>query len=146
MCLHLLATHYAIMMNRSIVLRPFSQTSLFRTVMVGSLSALGVCSAILSAQVSHAQSPNELAQYTNIARQIERQRLQDYAEVKRIMGGNVPANVCQRGDVPPQVREICGRFESDSRDIITRSGMSVAKFNELTRYCQQSPKPKECPR
>lgn len=115
--------------------------------MMGLLSALGVGASLLLADIAHAQPTSaDLALYTNIARQIERQRMIDYAEVKQLMGGNVPEGVCGQGSLQPQVRKVCDRFESTSRDIITRNGMSIGKFNEITRYCQQSPKPKECPR
>jgi hypothetical protein len=118
-----------------------------QALMLGILSTLSVTAGILPTQIGQAQqSPAELEQYTNIAMQIERQRMQDYAEVKKLMGGTVPENVCQKGDIPPKVREICDRFDKNSRDIIQSNGMTVPKFNEITRYCQQSPKPKECPR
>jgi hypothetical protein len=118
-----------------------------QTLIVGTCSILSVAVGILPAQISQAQqSPADLEQYTNIAMQIERQRMQDYAEVKKLMGGTVPDNVCQKSDIPPKVREICDRFDKNSRDIIQASGMSIGKFNEITRYCQQNPKPKECPR
>jgi len=114
--------------------------------MMGILSALGLGASLLLSDIAHAQTPAEMALYTNIARQIERQRMADYAEVKQLLGGNVPENVCGQGNLSQQVRKVCDRFDSTSRDIITRNGMSIGKFNEITRYCQQSPKPKECPR
>jgi len=134
------------MMNLSTVLRLSSKRSQAQSLLVGSLSVLGLISGVLVSEVVHAQAPGDMAQYTRVARQIEQQRMQDYAEVKQIMGGTVPENVCQRRDTPQRVQEICERFENTSRDIITRNGMSVPKFNEITRYCQQNPKPKECPR
>lgn len=136
------------MINRSLYSRLIHpRPRLPQTLAMGTLSALSVMSGIVSAQIAQAQpSPTELDQYKNVAVQIEQQRMQDYAEVKKLMGGNVPDSVCQRGDIPPKVREICDRFDKNSRDIIQASGMSITKFNEITRYCQQSPKPKDCPR
>lgn len=133
-------------MNLLTVLRLSPNRSLAQSLLVGSLSVLGLTSAMVLSEVVHAQAPGDMTQYTRVARQIEQQRMQDYAEVKQIMGGTVPENVCQRRDTPQKVQDICGRFENTSRDIITRNGMSVTKFNEITRYCQQNPKPKECPR
>ncbi|MDX2231817.1 MAG: DUF4168 domain-containing protein [Leptolyngbyaceae cyanobacterium bins.349] len=136
------------MMNRSI----FRFDQFFRAyrlpilAMVGAVSALGVVSVGLADGAYAQVTPADMALYTDIARKIERQRMKDYAEVKQLMGGNVPENVCQQGGLSAQVRKVCDRFDSTSRDIITDSGMSVAKFNEITRYCLQSPKPKECPR
>ena len=138
------------MMNRSTVLQlgqlPLSRRPSLKFMMMGALSTLSLVSGLLLTEVAHAQSPAEIAQYTNIAKQIERQRMQDYAEVKQLMGGNVPENVCQQGNLPPQVRKICDRFDARSREIIISNGMTVPKFNEITRYCQKSPKPAECPR
>ncbi len=114
--------------------------------MMGMLSALSLGASLLLSDIAHAQTPADMALYTNIARQIERQRLQDYAEVKQLMGGNVPDSVCTQGNLPQPVKRICDRFDATSRDIITRNGMTIGKFNEITRYCQQPSKPKECPR
>lgn len=119
----------------------FSRPSVLKALLLSALSTMGV----VSSGVAYAQSPAEISQYTNVARQIELKRMQDFAEVKRIMGGNVPENVCQRSDVPGKVREICDRFDSNSRTIIQQNGMSVSKFNDIVRFCQQNPKPKECP-
>jgi len=138
------------MINRSSVLQlvqlPLSLNRPSLKLMMGTLSLVGFMSGVLSSQVAHAQTTAEIAQYTNIARQIERQRLQDYAEVQQLMGGKVPENVCQQGNLSQPVRKVCDRFDATSRDIITKNGMTVTKFNEITRFCQQSPKPKECPK
>lgn len=136
------------MINHSLYLRlVHPRPRLLQTLALGTLSALSVISGIVPAQIAQAQpSPTDLEQYKTIAVQIEQQRVQDYAEVTRLMGGTVPDNVCDRGDIPSKVREICDRFKKSSRDIVQANGMSVTKFNEITRYCQQSPKPKECPR
>lgn len=123
----------------------FSRRVVFLPVM-GMLSALGLGASLLLSDIAHAQTPAEMALYTKIVQQIERQRLQDYAEVKQIMGGNVPDSVCTQGNLPQQVRRVCDRFDSTSRNIITSNGMTITRFNELIRYCQQPAKPKECPR
>lgn len=136
------------MINHSLHLRlVHSRPRFLSALAMGTLSAFGVICGIVPAQIAQAQpSSTDLEQYKNIAVQIEQQRMQDYAEVKRLMGGTVPDSVCQKGDIPPKVREICDRFDKNSRDIIQANGMSIPKFNEITRYCQQTPKPKDCPR
>lgn len=138
------------MMNRSPVLQlvqlPLSLGRPSFKLLMGTLPLLGLMSSLLSTEIAQAQSAAEMTQYTGIARQIERQRQQDFAEVQQIMGGKVPENVCQQGNLAQPVRKVCDRFDSTSRDIITRNGMTVTKFNEITRFCQQSPKPKECPK
>lgn len=132
------------MMNRFILSQPRKRST--KPWMLGVLSVLSLIIGITVSEAVQAQSPAEIEQYTSVARQIEQQRMQDYNDVKRILGGRVPDNVCKQGDIPAQVRQICDRFDSRSREIITQNGMSVPKFNEITRYCQQNPKPKECPR
>lgn len=129
-------------MNRSVYFQLcFSRPSRFKALVLGAVSAVG----LLSTSVAQAQSPADIAQYTTVARQIELQRMQDFAEVKRLMGGNVPENVCQQGNLPSKVKEICDRFDNNSRTILQKSGMPVSKFNDVVRFCQQNPKPKECP-
>jgi hypothetical protein len=113
---------------------------------IGSFFAFGLVASVMLPEAVQAQTPEEIEKYTTIAKQIERQRMQDYAEVKKLMGGNVPPNICQQGNLTQPVQNVCDRFEATSREIITRNGMTVAKFNEIFRFCQQSPKPKECPK
>lgn len=132
------------MMNRSIHSH-FDRHPLMKP-LVGVVSLLGIVTSVAMTDLVHAQTPAEMTQYTKIAQQIERQRLQEYAKVRGLMGGNVPENVCQQGNLPQPVRDICADFDATSRDIITRNGMTIPKFNEITRFCQQSPKPKECPK
>jgi len=129
-------------MNRSVYFQLCSsRSSMLKALVFGAVSTVG----LFFAGVAQAQSPADIAQYTTVARQIELQRMQDIAEVKRLMGGNVPENVCQQGNLPSKVREICDRFDTHSRTILQKNGMPVAKFNDVVRFCQQNPKPKECP-
>jgi hypothetical protein len=132
----------AMKMNRSVYFQLCSsRPSMLKALVLGAVSTLG----LLFTSVAQAQSPADIAQYKTVAQRIERQRMQDFAEVKRLMGGNVPENVCQQGNLPGKVREICDRFDNNSRTILQQSGMSVSKFNEVIRFCQQNPNPKECP-
>lgn len=129
-------------MNRSVYFQlGFSRSSVLKALLFTAASTVG----LMVSGIAQAQSPADIAQYTSVARQIELQRMQDFAEVKRLMGGNVPENVCQRNDIPGKVREICDRFDDNSRTILQKSGMPVSKFNSVIRFCQQNPKPKECP-
>ncbi|MEX0269972.1 DUF4168 domain-containing protein [Leptolyngbyaceae cyanobacterium UHCC 1019] len=129
-------------MNRSIDFQScFSHPSTLKALVFGVVSTVG----LLCTGVAQAQSPADIAQYADVARQIELQRMQDFAEVKQLMGGKVPDNVCQQGNIPSKVREICDRFDRNSRNILEEKRMPVAKFNAAVRFCQQNPKPKECP-
>lgn len=114
---------------------------MLKALVFGVVSTVG----LLYTGVAQAQSPADIAQYADVARQIELQRMKDFAEVKQLMGGNVPDNVCQQGNIPNKVREICDRFDRNSRNILEEKRMPVAKFNAAVRFCQQNPKPKECP-
>jgi hypothetical protein len=132
----------AMKMNRSINFQSrFSHPSTLKVLAFGVVSTVG----LLFTGVAQAQSPADIAQYTDVARQIELQRMQDFAEVKQLMGGKVPDNVCQQGNIPRKVQEICDRFDSNSRTILQKNSMPVSKFNEVVRFCQKNPKPKECP-
>ena len=129
-------------MNRSVYFQLCSsRPSMLKALVFGAVSTLG----LLFTSVAQAQSPADIAQYTTVLQQIEPQRMKYMAEVKRLMGGNPPENVCQQGNIPSKVREICDRFDSNSRTILQKSGMPVSKFNDVIRFCQQNPNPKECP-
>lgn len=81
---------------------------------------------------AHAQS-SDVAKYAKAAYEIEKLRQSRYAEAKRLMGGNVPGDVCRQQDIPGNVRSICDSFLSESRQIIERNGMTATQFNEMTR-------------
>ena len=134
--------HAAMKMNSSIDFQPrFSHSSTLKALVFGVVSTVG----LFFTGVAQAQSPVDIAQYADVARKIELQRMQDFAEVKQLMGGKVPENVCQQGNIPKKVQDICDRFDSNSRTILQKSSMPVSKFNEAVRFCQKNPKPKECP-
>ncbi|HEY9615696.1 MAG TPA: DUF4168 domain-containing protein [Microcoleaceae cyanobacterium] len=146
------------MINPSInSLRSRLSPTLSRVVMVGILSTAGLLagltphvsfhgSSLLSETAAYAQQPpGDLGKYTKVARQIERQRMQYYAEAKQILNGNVPDNVCQQKNLPGGVREICDRFDRKVRDILAEHKMPVSEFNQLTKFCSAKPKPDGCP-
>jgi hypothetical protein len=132
------------MINTSAKFWNFPGQSRSRAAMLGAL----VATLMLSGQASytaqqafdyvfgapaHAQSNGDIAKYAKAAYEIEKLRQSRYAEAKRLMGGNVPGDVCRQQDIPGNVRSICDSFLTESRQIIERNGMTVAQFNELTR-------------
>ena len=121
-----------------------------RLTIVGLLSGLSLLAG-LAPTISH-QSPLEfnaaavaqnakdpIDKYARAAYEIERRRQQDYAEAKRIMGGNVPGDVCRQQDIPAPVRDICNRFLSSSSDIIKKNGLTIPQFNDITRRKDADP-------
>ncbi len=80
-----------------------------------------------------AQSDDLIARYARAAFDMEQSRRRDYAEVKRIMGGNVPEDVCDRGNLPTQVQNICGRFTGRLDGILAKYGLSRSDFNSVHR-------------
>jgi hypothetical protein len=79
-----------------------------------------------------AQTQADVAKYARAAYDIEKLRQSRYAEAKRLMGGNVPGDVCRQQDIPANVRGICNDFLRESGDIIKRNGLTVSQFNAIT--------------
>jgi hypothetical protein len=114
----------------------------------GVLSCLAILSGTtpsLSAQgfdwstIALAQSADEVVRYSRAAYEIEQLRQRNYAKAKRIMGGNVPEDVCQRQNIPGEVQRLCGDLQADSMRIIGEHGLSPAQFNRITRDRQTNP-------
>lgn len=114
------------------------------TLLAGMLSATALLSGTapqLARQASdyvlgapaYAQSGPEVSRYASAAYEIEKLRQSRYSEAKRLMGGNVPGDVCRQPDIPGNVREICNNFLKESAEIIKRNGLSTAQFNAITR-------------
>lgn len=122
-----------------------------RLVLIGTCSALGLLSGLAPAllpqaarfefnAVASAQAPTpQISNYAKAAFEIEQIRQREYADAKRIMGGNVPGDVCRQQDIPRPVQDICNRFMTNSAAIIKKNGLSVAEFNDLTRRKDTEP-------
>jgi hypothetical protein len=80
-----------------------------------------------------AQSDDLITRYARAAYEMEQFRRRDYAEVKRIMGGIVPEELCDRGNISSQVQAICGRFSDRFDPILRKYGLSRAEFNSVHR-------------
>jgi Domain of unknown function (DUF4168) len=115
-----------------------------QTLVVGTLTSLALLSGVLSplSQLTvtgalsgavHAQSDDLIVRYAQAAYEMEQFRRRDYAEVKRIMSGNVPEDVCDRGNIPAPVQAICGRFAERFDPILRKHGLSRADFNSVHR-------------
>jgi len=93
----------------------------------------------LSLGVGAQTDPAQIGQYARAAYEIEQMRQRDYAEAKRLLGGNVPGDVCRQKDIPQPVQDICNRFLNHSGEIIRKHGLTPAQFNEITRRRQADP-------
>jgi Domain of unknown function (DUF4168) len=122
---------------------PHRLTSKHRAI-AGLFVALGAV-LVFSPEVNAQQAPGDIGKYTQVARQIEQQRLKYYAEVKQIMGGNVPENVCTQGNLPANVRQVCNRFNEAVRDVLSDNRMPTDEFKRLKEFCDRTPKPGSCP-
>jgi hypothetical protein len=132
------------MMQRSVSLLRPSLNAAPQIFLVGALSTIGFIASYASplmprsmpllGEVAYAQaSSSQVGQYARAAFYIEQQRQQDYAEAKKIMGGNVPEDVCRQQNIPSAVHDICGRFLKRSAEIIKENGLTITQFNEMTR-------------
>lgn len=136
------------MMQRSISLLRPSFNAVTQLFVVGAFSTIGLLASytpllmqpIPSIGVAYAQaSAPQVGQYARAAFLIEQQRQQDYAEAKKIMGGNVPEDVCRQQNIPSAVHDICGRFLKRSAEIIKENGLTITQFNDLTRRKEGDP-------
>ena len=81
---------------------------------------------------------SEFNRYVRAAFAIEKQRRQMMGQVKQIMGGNVPNNVCANLDqvsanIRGQVQEICQNFASFAGNTVKSYGLSPVQFNQYQR-------------
>jgi hypothetical protein len=80
-----------------------------------------------------AQSDELIVRYARAAYEMEMLRRRDFREVKQLMGGNVPDDVCDRSNIPGQVQAICGRFSGRLDGILSKHGLSRSDFNSVHR-------------
>lgn len=112
---------------------------------MGALSALTLMTGAVIPELAYAKPPGDMAKFTEIAREIEWHRRGFYNQMKAVLGGDVPDNVCKQNNLPAKARDICKDFDEKSRTILGKSQMPVGEFNALILYCRKSPKPQECP-
>jgi hypothetical protein len=94
--------------------------------------------------MAQAQAPGNISLYTQLAREIEAERMRYYADVKQMMGGNVPDDVCGRSNLPGNVRRVCNDFNRRVYSIL-EGRMEPSEFARLKAYCSRNPKPGQCP-
>lgn len=118
-----------------------------RSMLIGMLTITGLASGLtpgLSKDFStvvfstaiYAQSAEQITKYARAVLQMEPVRQTAYQEVRRILKGSVPGDVCRQGSVPRSVKDICSRFYTRSAQIILNNGLSIGEFNEMTRRLQ----------
>jgi len=122
-----------------------------RTALVSTLVGISLISGLIPTitvpsirlgfdSTAYAQTADpQIRNYARAAFEIEQRRQRDYAEAKRIMGGNVPGDVCRQQDIPSPVHEICKNFMSDSSNIIKKYGLTNTQFNDITRRKNSDP-------
>jgi hypothetical protein len=93
----------------------------------------------LGEPVSAQQTPEQVIQYARAAYEIEQVRRRNYAQAKRILGGNVPEDVCRQQTIPSEVKGICEDFSRRAAEIIKRNGLTYGQFNDITRRKDRDP-------
>lgn len=93
-------------------------------------------STVVFSTAIYAQSAEQITKYARAVLQMEPVRQTAYQEVRRILKGSVPGDVCRQGSVPRSVKDICSRFYTRSAQIILNNGLSIGEFNEMTRRLQ----------
>ena len=114
------------MMQRSVSLLRPSFNAATQIFVVGALASMGMVISYAPLLIQRAPTMGAayaqagsapVSQYARAAFYIEQQRQQDYAEAKKIMGGNVPEDVCRQQNIPSAVHDILwSLFEALCRD------------------------------
>ncbi len=95
-----------------------------------------VDSHVVWSSTASAQSTGKIRSYAGAVLEIEPLRKKAYREVRRVMNGNLPNDVCRQGQLPGNVRSICTDFFDESANIIRKNNLSIGEFNEFTQRSQ----------
>jgi hypothetical protein len=88
------------------------------------------------ASAASAQSMSKVRSYAGAVLEIEPLRRKAFRDVRRMMNGNLPNDVCRQGQLPNNVRSICTDFFDESANIIRKNNLSITEFNDLTQRSQ----------
>ncbi len=80
-------------------------------------------------------SNDQVDSYAQVVLEMEPLRQRYYKQVKRLLGGTVPEDVCRQETLPKPVRRICDSFFKESEQIIEKR-LSTGEFNQITRRAQ----------
>lgn len=83
-----------------------------------------------------AQPVSKIRNYAGAVLEIEPLRRKAYKDVRRMMNGNLPNDVCRHEQLPINVKSVCSSFFDESANIIRRNNLSIGEFNELTQKSQ----------
>jgi Domain of unknown function (DUF4168) len=138
------------MMNCALSFSSRIQRLAMRSLMLGTLSSIAVLagwapnfSAGSTARVfdsaAYAQD-SAFTRYVKAAFEIEKTRQGLLERMKQLTGGNVPANVCQSGNIAQmnpgirdQAKTICDSFAAQAMQIVQRNQLSRDEFNNFQR-------------
>lgn len=93
-------------------------------------------SQVVWSSVAFAQSASKIRSYAGAVLEIEPLRRRAYRDVRHMMNGNLPSDVCGQGQLPSNVRSICASFFNETENIIRRNNLSVGEFNDFTQRSQ----------
>ncbi len=135
--------------------RPCLKQTLFQSLAIGTLATVGLISGVtpdLSASSSalifsssaHAQavSSSEITMYAKAVLGMEPVRQEAFDEIKRIIGKEPPAIVCNKPEslnaLPRNARNIAVNYCKRSREIVASTGLSGDRFNQITLELQNN--------
>jgi hypothetical protein len=87
-----------------------------------------------------AQTANQIRNYAGAVLDIEPLRRKAYRDVRHMLKGTVPSDVCRLGQLPGTVNSVCSSFFDESADIIRRNNLSINEFNDITQRSKTDPK------
>lgn len=90
------------------------------------------------AQEAERFSDEQIGRYAQVVLQLEPVRKAHLEEAQRLVG-KVPDNLCTKRETRAEVQKVCSRFQDASEQLVTKSGLSVREFNQITRQAQRDP-------
>jgi len=92
-------------------------------------------------------SSEEITSYARAVLAIEPRRVEAYNEIKGMAGGSVPRVVCNETQeinrLSGGVRGIAVNYCQQAKKVIETNGLTVSRFNQLTRLQQTNPAVKQ---
>lgn len=106
-------------------------------------SGIQVWGGAVQAQQKPTFTDAEISNYARAVLGIEPRRQAAYDEIRGIAGGSVPAVVCHEtrniNRLGRNIREIAVNYCNKAKEIIETNGLTVSRFNDITKSQQADP-------
>lgn len=117
---------------------------LSKSLFLGALASVGMASSAFSlSDKAEAQTPTEIRNFAKAVLEMEPERRQAFAEIKKMIGGReIPQIVCNDSNslstLPNKVRDIAVNYCNRSQQIVEKNGLTIDNFNRITKDSQNN--------